>query len=308
MNDEKFVNLRDFVYLDVERVKSLFAQLDRGLLTEQSESSGLSKSVEGKAGVSLPALLEVGGASQYVATNQLTETRTLHDFVYHQTEERLLDLDRLKVLPDDFTSTRLLSEEIRASLSPVEYVLVRGQVAFSDYRYLTTMLDNFNDISRILTNFSYRDRLQAAEGRQKEAIKKEMDQKAAASKLDENFVKNLKKLFDLFLKDRLIVRIIPFLDEPNIRIVGPLQPLLLRESLEDIRFKFGSSPVADWTVFGQIAAVPQEHETRATLDLTFSNDMDQALEVIFSALRGVEDQFRVTYPEIAITPIAIYRD
>jgi hypothetical protein len=25
-------------------------------------------------------------------------------------------------------------------------------------------------------------------------------------------------------------------------------------------------------------------------------------------MRGIEDQFRVTYPEIAITPIAIYRD
>lgn len=308
MDDREFVNLRDFIYLDVERVKSLLAQLDRGLLSERSDSIGSSKSVEGKAGVSLPALLEVGGAGQYVTTDQMTETRTLHDFVYTQTEERLLELDRLKVLPDDFTSTRLLNQEVRASLSPVEYVLVRGRVAFSDYRYMTTMLDNLNDISRILTSFSYQERFQGASGKDKEMINREMTREISNNKLDDNYVKNLKKLFDLFLKDRLILRVVPFLDDPNIRVVGPLQLSLLRESLEDIRYKFGSSPTTDWTVFGQIASVPQEHNAREALNLTFSNDLDRALEGVFESLRGVEDQFRVTYPEIAITPIAIYRD
>ncbi|MGH3025544.1 MAG: DUF6414 family protein, partial [Gaiellaceae bacterium] len=33
VNDASSVALRDFVYLDVERVKSLLAQLDQGLLT-----------------------------------------------------------------------------------------------------------------------------------------------------------------------------------------------------------------------------------------------------------------------------------
>lgn len=308
MQADGLVNLRDFVYLDVERVKSLLAQLDRGLLSQRSDSSEASTSVEGKGVIKIPALAEVGGGGQYVSTNQSTETRTLHDFVYNQTEEKLLELGRIKRLPRDFTGARLLSEDVRAALSPVEYVLVRGQLSFSDYSYMTSLLEHFIEIIKITVGFSYRDRLKAATGKEKAAIRQEIDRAVAAVGIDESYLKDLRRLFDVFLKDRLLIKVIPFPGDPNIRIVGPLQPMLLRERLEDIRYKFGSSPAADWAIFGQIAAVPQENETRGVLDLSFSNQLDQALQAMFDSIRGIEDQFRVTYPEIAITPIAIYRD
>lgn len=308
MTDTEQVKLRDFIYLDVERLKSLLSQLDRGLLTELADTSGASQTVEGRAGVSIPALLDIGGSGQSVTTDQSTETRTLHDFVFRQTEELLLERHRLKRLPQDFSSARLLTQEVRADLSPVEYVLVQGQLSFSDYKYMSTLLANMNDILRITTRFSYTDRLNNATGGARSAIEKQMNEEIAAGKLDDRYVKDLQKLFGLFLKDRLVIKVIPFPEDPNVRIVGPLREELLREPMEDIRFKFGSSPATAWTVFGQIAAVPQEHETRAELDLAFSNDLDRALQVIFDSLRGIEDQFRITYPEIAIMPITIYRD
>lgn len=165
MVNEDQTHLRDFVYLDVERVKSLLAQLDRGLLSDRSDSIGSSKSAEGKVGVSIPALLDIGGAGHYVSTDQSTETRTLHDFVYSQTEEKLLELGRIKLLPNDVTSDRLRSSDVRAALSPVEYVLVRGKIELSDYQYMMSILSNFNETWRIITEFSYQERLQAAEGK-----------------------------------------------------------------------------------------------------------------------------------------------
>lgn len=126
--------------------------------------------------------------------------------------------------------------------------------------------------------------------------------------MDDKYVKNVMKILDTFVKDRLIIKALPFNTDPNIRIVGPLQRDLLRDRLDDIRFKFGSSPAADWTVFGQIASVPQEHESRTNRTLAFSNDIERAMHQVFDAMRGIEDQFRVGYPEIAITPIAVYRD
>jgi hypothetical protein len=308
MGDSDQMNLRDFVYLDVERVKSLLAQLDRGLLSDRSDSIGSSTTVEGKAGVSIPALLDIGGAGQYVSTDQSIETRTLHDFVYTQTEERLLDLDRISQLPSDFTSDRLLNGDVRATLSPVEYVLVRGKVELSDYQYMMSLLSNINDVSRIITEMSYLERLQAANAKEKSGINKEMQRAIGSGKLDERYVKGLMKLFELFMKDRLIIKVLPFADDPDIRIVGPLQRSLLRDSLDDIRFKFGSSPQAEWTVFGQIAAVPQKRELRTSHEVTFSNNIEEGMHHIFDAIRGVEDEFRVKYPEIAITPIAVYRD
>jgi len=136
MAESDLTNLRDFVYLDVERVKSLLAQMDRGLLSERADASESSASVRGEAGLNIPALAKVGGGGQYVSTNSATETRTLHDFVYNQTEERLLELDRVKRLPGDFSVGHLLSESVRSTLSPVEYVLVRGRISLNDYGYM----------------------------------------------------------------------------------------------------------------------------------------------------------------------------
>lgn len=308
MANTEEMRLRDFVYLDVERVKSLLAQLDRGLLRDRSDSVGSSGSVEGKGGLSIPALFEVGGAGQYVATEQSTENRTLHDFVYTDMEEKLLELKRIKQLPADFTSDRLRDKDIRASLSPVEYALAKGRIELSDYTYMMSLLSNFNDISRIVTEFAFQERLQSSDGKARAEVNNELQKTIAARKLDDKYVKNLMKIFDLFVKDRLILKVLPFASDPNIRIVGPLQQSLLREKLDDIRFKFGSSPTAEWTIFGQIAAVPQELESRTSRALAFSNDMERAMHTVFEAMRGFEDQFRVSYPEIAITPIAVYRD
>lgn len=308
MVKEDETNLRDFVYLDVERVKSLLAQLDRGLLSDRSDSAGSSVSVEGRGGVSIPALIDVGGAGQYVSTDQSIETRTLHDFVYTEMEKKLLELERIKQLPIDFTSDRLRNKDVRATLSPVEYVLIRGRIELSDYTYMMSLLKNFNDLSRIVTEFSFQERLQSADSKERSDINRELQKAIGAGKLDDKYVKNLIKLFDLFVKDRLIIKVLPFSADPNIRIVGPLQRELLRENLDDIRFKFGSSPTESWTVFGQIAAVPQVSESRSTLEFSFSNEIEQALDNLFKSIRGIEDQFRVRYPEIAITPIAVYRD
>jgi hypothetical protein len=308
MTSENVMSIRDFVYLGVERVKSMLAQLDRGLLNDYTESSGASRSLEGKAGVSIPALMDVGGASHYVSTDQTTETRTLHDFIYNETENRLLELGGIRRLPDDFTSEGLMTEDVRASLSPVEYILAKGRVEISDFRYMMSLLSNFNELAKAINEVSHHDRIRAATGKDKDIANIELQKVIAGSKLDDKYLRNLMRIFEHFVKDRLVIKAIPFQDDPNIRIAGPLQRALLRENLDDIRFKFGSSPLDDWTVFGQIAAVPPKNDSRANRQLAFSNELDRALHELFGSLRGIEDQFRVTYPEIAITPIAVYRD
>lgn len=308
MSNGVSLNLRDFIYLDVDRVKSILAQIDRGLLTDRSDSSSSSKSVEGKTGLSIPTLFEVGGAGQYMTTDQSTETRTLHDFVYNETEEKLIVLNRLMVVPDDFTSKAILNEEFRAKLSPVEYVLVRGRVSLDDYAYMKMLLDNYNEIIRTVIEFSYDQTLNSASGNQKAIIRKQIESEISKASLDKSYVKKLRHLFDIFTGDRLAITVAPFPDEPDIRIVGPLQHQLLRECLEDVRFKFGTQPGSNWTVFGQIAAIPRKEEQRSGFEFTYSNDLNRAINTLFDSIRVVEDQFRITYPEIAITPIAIYRE
>lgn len=308
MSEAASLKLRDFIYLDTERLKSLLAQLDRGLLDARTDSSGSSKGGEVKGGFSVPLLAEVGGTAQYVATDQATETRTLHDFVFNEVEERLLELGRIMSLPEDFSGMRFIDDELRNKLSTTGYVRVRGKVAISDYKHVLSLLENANDISAASTEMEFRDRIQAASGNQVNVVRQAMRDKIASNKIDEKLVKNLKKIFDVFVLDRLVVRLFPFPEDRNLRIVGLLQRQLLRESLDDIRFKFGSSPATEWTIFGQIAAVPQESEENESLDLEFTNAIEQGLYSMAKGFSSLEDLFRVKFPEIVITPIALYRE
>jgi hypothetical protein len=309
MGSDRPVRLRDFVYLDVERLKSLRAQLEGGLLSDWSDSTGSSKAASARGGLGIPGFGEVGGSGEYLWRNDSTETWTLHDFTYNETEEKMLELGRVKRLPEDFRSARLMDDVVRGDLSPVDYVLVNGRVGIADNSYMMELMKNLNDLVRITTEFAFQEKIaKATPGKERDGVLGEMNKQIAESSPGKEMVEKLLRMFELFQKDRLVIRVMPFPEQRNIRVVGPLQHALLRERLADIRFKFGSAPDAPWTLFGQIASVPPENEIRANQDLLFSNAIEGAVEVMMHALRGIEDQFRVRFPEIAVTPIAVYRD
>lgn len=142
MSEERSLNLRDFIYLDVERVKSLLSQIDQGLLTDRSDSVGSNMTSEGRVGISIPALFDVGGAGQYLTTEQSIETRTLHDHVYNQTEERLLELDRVRRIPEDLDVATLVNSETRERISDVEYVLATGKVVLGVLHIMVLAADH----------------------------------------------------------------------------------------------------------------------------------------------------------------------
>jgi len=308
MDSPHDIPLRDFIYLDVDRLKSLLSQLDSGLLIERTDIAGSASTAGGRGHVGIPGLVEVGGVQEYVSNDESSETRSMHDFVFSQTERLLVERNRIKRLPQDYAATRILNREFRASLSPTEYVLVKGRVTISDYKYLSKILENINDLIGVTARFGKMEELQGSTQNQRSKIENELKREIEQAKLDPGQVKGIQKIIDIFMSGRLLFRVFPFIDYPNIRVVAPLAETSLRETMDDIRFKFGSSPRASWTVFGQVAAVPLAGDEPPAMDLKFANPLEKAMEAFFATSRGIEDVFKVSFPEIAVTPIAIYRD
>ena len=61
-------------------------------------------------------------------------------------------------------------------------------------------------------------------------------------------------------------------------------------------------------MFCQIASIPPENRHSETINTTGS-EIEKALQNVFDAYRKIENLAQSTnYPEIAVTPIAIYRD
>jgi hypothetical protein len=302
------VAVRDFVYLDVERVKSLLAQLEQGLLTDRTTSRGSTESVTGHAGLSVPAIGAVGSSAEYAWQHHASETRTLHDHIFNQTEALLVRHEKVTRFPEDIQAGRLSLEVFRSQLSPVGYVIVKGRPTISDYNSLSTMLRDINQFAGLFAEVQFAKQLnelkneadRAVIERLKEASTRDMQQKTG-------FFQPFASVIEGFYHDRLILRVFPF-DEASVRFAAPLRRELLRDRLEDIRFKFGPYPVADWTLFGQIAYMPRETTPEPPPNLTFSSQMESAIEQTVALARNWERMFSVSYPEIAITPIAVYRE
>lgn len=303
----KKINLRDFVYLDVDRVKSLLAQLEEGLLLDRSDTVSTSGSIEAGAKINIPLLAHFGGTGQYVTTNQSIETRTLHDHVYNYMEKMLINNNRITVLPDDFSAQDIRENDIRQQLSPVGYLLSRGKIQIRDMRVITDLVSDINEmqlaLARIAASASFANLDKNERQKRIHAIEKQN----RSQHLDTQLHKDIMKLLDKFYRDRLIIRLMPF-DDGDIRIVGPLRESYLRDSISDIRFKYGFSPRDDWTVFAQVAAIPEAGSATANFAQNFTVDLEAAIEQLFGAATDIEAMQRIAYPEIAVTPIAIYRE
>lgn len=130
---------RDFIYLDIDRIQSILAQLQQGLLSELMEEK--TEEVKGRAtaAVNLLAMLlpvNLSGSVEQGRGTSIGESRVLHDYAFEQARltlegEGLLteedDLDRDEVPEDGF-------------------VLVRGAAEILDYETLRHIAGNFDKI------------------------------------------------------------------------------------------------------------------------------------------------------------------
>ena len=127
--------------------------------------------------------------------------------------------------------------------------------------------------------------------------------------IDKKLLKGLMNFIDTFYKDRLIVKVIPFTDFPNFRLVGNLQDTFLRDKIQSILYKYGTSPSSKWTLFAQIASIPKKDYHPFIFGGMTGSEIEVAMQKMFTALREIESTgLSVTHPEISVTPIAIYRE
>ncbi|MEE8194765.1 MAG: hypothetical protein V3T73_04620 [Dehalococcoidales bacterium] len=98
------INIRDFLYLDVERTKSIFAQLEKGLVTGRERVEGTAKEISGKGGGGIPALLSLAAKGKFIWENEERETKTLHDYMYEHVESKIRDRNMVTII-DNSTIT-----------------------------------------------------------------------------------------------------------------------------------------------------------------------------------------------------------
>lgn len=291
---------RDFIYLDVDRIQSIIAQLQEGLLEQIIEGKNDETSTDMGLKASLLSLLIPIGFSASVgqknATN-LEQNKVLHDYAYN-------------VALDSLREQGYLLEGNLDSIPDAGFVLIRGSAKVLDYGTLRDIANNWDDLEDVF-----------------EPPKNDKASRERRKSEQNTFIRRFTVVLDTFFEDAIRVK---FTDSQDNSFIGPLTREHLREDIRSLIYKHGSNPKGEWTMLAEISRVPESSGSLEDLvqqiaeasQLSEENQQDEGPEEpdtqqplsdvvnplieIFNALQELLSS--PSYPDVSVSPVAVYRE
>lgn len=296
------MELRDFLYMDVDRLKSALAQFDSGLLESVSQAKRRDKQVSASAEGKIAQIVGVSGGGEFLWSNEQAETRTLHDSIYNLVEAALDQEGHLLRVPGEFSSEDIAAGALQESLGETSFVLIDGYAVLNDFAAAREFLSRINDVGKFVAYASTSsDEIPRAErAKLRQALEEQ-------NRLPKELINGLDLMFEVFYKHRIVVKLRPLVDDPMGSLVGVLRPEFLREPIDVLTYKYGMAPSQPWSMLAQIASIPTEGDLGLEVPPT-GGDIERSMMTVLESMRSFQAQVQmVTFPEIAVTPIAIYR-
>ena len=327
--------IRDFLYVDAERLDSLYSQVFEGVAENivRSYMSELSSQERAEGAPSSGA----GTESHVAETSSRTESRVLYDHMYNQLEDRI---SPALVLGSDVTE-----ENYQELLRDRFMVKVSGAVEIEDFQRIAEIMEQYNRIGEAiaysaLVSQGVNELLeQLKSGQGKDRNQKTRDRKKAerlnASNLakqmglqqDEKNLENLRMMTEFFNRDSYEVLVNP---GSGVWFRGVLDTRWLRMSRRLLRSLYGVAPGGEWIMVGQVTFVPgmgsdaavangledllETDEESVEVDLNEGESaeapsMRDPIRGLFRTSRPLENMFLESRAgtEIVMIPLAIYR-
>lgn len=333
-------SIKDLIYFDYDKAKSVHSQLSGGLLQEITRAIENEEGGDGEFGIDVKIFKAKVGVNEKEKTIK-TERLEIYPELLENVEKKLSSNNILKDMNLEFTN---MSFNDFLSLVPnYTYVKASGWCTFEDYERFKIVLENFNEIQRlvygsVLENNPEIISLKKQIDDKKKSLKRAHNQKelndlktvekkfdqimqeqSEANLLDETLVERLKLFLTTLNPNRLNFRLIPFDDFPEFQLVANLKnQFLVNGTFENIIYTYGSRPNVKLTIFGLITNCPQPTDSRTNpsdefkyvneSELTVEKVYDKIFRGVFSSMEGLEKFFDVYYPKVSISPIGIYRE
>lgn len=253
------IDIREFIYLDIERMKSLYAQTQKGLTETETEGKNTDKKASGNVGTGgiLKGLgIDAGAMGEILVSNQKTETKTLHDYMYNRIEKVLKSKKLLlKIGFDEEFDAEIfenwkkgeLDKSIKIHDKP--FVLVKGRVMIEDYHNLNHMVQKINELQvagRVI--------IKGNEKKNKfDKTQKEMEKQGVL--LYSGYEKGVVSFFKNIYGDRLVMKFVPYEKNSDLKLNAIINREFLREPIDNIIYKYGTYTISEWYVLGKIATV-----------------------------------------------------
>ena len=292
-------NLKDFIYLDIDRVRSFVAQLYRGLPESFEETKGDESGVKSETEFSVPGLAKAGISGNILFQKSATETRSAHHYLYSLLEQRLKDSNKVIQIPDEFGQEKWQENNFKDGA----FVLVQGKVQIIDHHNL---MQQARIIPRLI-DYIAKNQVQnlAQQKLQGKITAHEYEQQIKATKTQypsKNDLEPITQLIDDFYAGKPRLKIFPFSDDATRYFVGNTlhEHFLAAQSVAT----FDSLSGEKWAVMGMV-----NKPTQITTNPTPSTDnIEGIIENVISAFQGLNKLILpAQFPAVSITPITIYR-
>ena len=299
------ISIRDFIYLDWDRVRSIAAQLFQGLPQEISSGTSDESRTGGSIEAGMLPFFRAKSEGDLRYFRHSNETRSFHHHIYSLLEEDLLKKEMVtKIDSKSEPSTWTIDSFIDG-----QFILVNGLIRLIDYNYISRWLTN---VPKFLSTIQYYE-LNAlkSQGRTDQAFQQIIKDKKREHDLLLQQIKNfrvdemnniVKELFGGTIR----MKIVPNRKNPQNIFIGSGNPEYFNDKAEFLSQKYGYEIDANWTVFGQINISKNTDNTR--LSLPTGNAMEDSMEQLFLALNDISRiAGAITFPAVSFTPITIYR-
>lgn len=288
--------IRDFIYLDWERVRSFSAQLFGGVPESRTESASHSGGGEGSAQLGVPLLGKAELAGNYTLTRSHEETRSLHHWGYLQLEKVLNDEGLLLNVDAGFVDGSWKPD----AFTDGQFVVATGPIQLIDYSWIASTLADFDSFMKMVNQFQLMGDLTADE-----RSKRQRDQQQQLKEVKALRTKNMADLIERLYQDAIQIRIAPARDRPQRALIGVAMRDAFYDTAMGIARKYGRHIDAGWRVVCQVN-VPSHGSSPVTI--ASGNNMDDALEQVASQLTEMAQMSSsVAFPAFSMTPLAVYR-
>jgi len=323
--------VRDFIYLDVPRLYSLYSQIFEGI-TDHIVQETLTQAITGDTQKAL--LHGASTDSQALDAFRRTESIVLHDHMYNQLEHKLgsglssaIDMDL---------------EQLTAQLAVNPMLKVIGRSEVEDYTRLQVFMEEFNNLGEIIayaamlndpvyrasvsqltqeiTDTPAGNKKRQLETRLKQMTNASQQAKAVGFFQDPTLLTGLGQLAKMFNPNGYEVVITP-LNGPQVHYRGIIDRAWLRYSPESLRSMYGSQSDTPWVMVGAAthnpryfvepdARMPENIGIGTTTAAPANPSMLDAYRTMFRATRDVDRMFleSATALDIVMSPLAIYRE
>lgn len=302
MIDEKVI-IRDFIYLDWERIRSISSQLLQGIPDEMKIESSDQKEIHASGSIGLNTLLpfipinaEAGGDFRFYQTK--SETRSLHHHIYSLVEKQLLENEIIQNIDANFSENRWKEGDFFDG----QYALISGLIRFSDYEYISHWLESYGEYFQTIMNID----LQQLKQNSPEFNEKRKEINNTLKYIKNYQLDKLSKLIRELFGDIIQIKIVPNISHSNHILTGSCIKDFFYDIPHVLWQKFGYEVDADWVVFCQINQPCSLDISKKFLPI--GNQINDNLEAILLSLDELQKKAtKVNFPTVSITPLAIYR-